>query len=92
MYKSFNAKELEIIKENIDKITLIKLADLLGRSYSNLSGAMKSYRIFFRPINKIREIDLVNKNPIRVKKTGIEKKFNKGKEILTDDLAKSWFY
>ena len=90
MYKAFTVDELDIIKENNGKVTLIKLAELLGKSYSNTSGGLKLYRIFFKPICKLREEELIPKvkNP---KEIIIIKKFNGKKEMLTDELAKSWF-
>lgn len=90
-YKLFTPAQLETIKENNGQVTLIKLSEILGKSYSNVCGALKLYRIPFKPSRKIREEELIPK-PKDPKEIIIIKKFNGKKEMLTDDLAKSWFY
>lgn len=84
-YRAFTPKELEIIKENNNKINTKELAVKLGLNYTNVSGMLRFNRINFQPFK-------TPKNSGRKKKE-VEKVTNEfGQKLLTDKLMNSWFY
>ncbi len=86
-YKPFTPEQLKLIKDNDKVITLTDLGKKLGINYTNLSGALKKFRITFNPKKKVSK-----QLPSNIKATMTKKYDEFGQELVTDELMKIWSY
>ena len=86
--RPFTAEELKIIKENSDEtISLRTLSDKLHWNYTNLSTALKQYRVGFKAkklAHTRSRIEAPNSVMMKIK--------NKNRELLLTDVhLRDWF-
>ena len=84
-FREFTPEELKVIKSNSGKVTLVKLAEIMGINYTNLSTALNQHRVPFTPFKTPKVM------PKKESSALVKIKNERGELLLTDDIIQSWY-